>query len=141
MLSNNIRIESLAATPFKHDITVAGLGIKAGSTKQLPPPFIFQYYFGDASSKFRPYASLGINTTIFFEEEIDAELNAALDGIVGLPAGTEDASLELDRSWVLAAQARFDYMLNDKRVINGAIWYTGINTDTTIHTAVADLVR
>lgn len=139
MLSNNIGIELLAATPFKHDIHVAGVGIKAGSTKQLPPTLSVQYYFGNASTKFRPYASLGINTTIFFEEKIDGELNSALDGIVGLPAGTVDASLELDQSWGLAAQAGFDYMLNDKWVINGAIWYTDIDTDATIHTAVADV--
>jgi len=139
MLSDNLGLEVLAATPFKHDIYVAGTSLKAGSSKQLPPTVSVQYYFGQSSSQFRPYAGLGVNTTIFFEEEIDDQLNSALDGIVGLPAGTVDASLELDQSWGLAAQVGFDYMLNEKWVINGAIWYTDIDTDATIRTAVADV--
>ena len=139
MLTNNIGLELLAATPFEHDISVAGVGIKAGSTKHLPPTLTVQYYFGESSSQLRPYAGLGINTTIFFEEDIDPQLNAALDGIVGLPAGSVDADLELDQSWGLSAQIGIDYMLNDKWVINGAIWLMDIDTDATIETAVAEV--
>jgi len=139
MLTNRIGLEVLAATPFKHDIYVAGVGIKAGSAKQLPPTISIQYYFGDTTSQFRPYVGLGINTTIFFEEEVDAQLNSALDGIAGVAPGTVNADLELDQSWGLAAQVGFDYMLNDRWLINGAIWYADIDTDATIHTAIADV--
>jgi len=139
MLSNNIGLELLAATPFKHDISVSGTGINAGDAKQLPPTLTLQYYFGDSSSRFRPYAGLGINTTIFFEENVDDELNLALDGIVGLPPGSVNAKLELDQSWGLSAQVGFDYMLNENWLINGALWYIDIDTEATIKTAVADV--
>ena len=137
MLTNNIGIELLAATPFTHDIKVRGVGVKAGDAKQLPPTISIQYYFGESTSRFRPYAALGLNTTIFFEEDVDNELNLALDGIVGLPPGSINAKLELDQSWGLSVQVGFDYMLNDNWLINGAVWYIDIDTEATIKTAVA----
>ncbi|MCB1645650.1 MAG: outer membrane beta-barrel protein [Pseudomonadales bacterium] len=139
MLTDNVGIELLAATPFTHDIKVKGTTIKAGDAKQLPPTISLQYYFGEASSQFRPYAAVGFNTTIFFDEDVSQQLNSALDGIVGLPAGTVDASLELDPSYGLSAEVGFDYMLNDNWMINGAIWYADIDTTATIKTAVANV--
>ncbi len=139
MLSSNLGVELLAATPFEHDIFVKGVGIKAGKTKHLPPTVSLQYYFGDSGSEFRPYVSAGINTTIFFSEKVDPALNSALDGIVGLPAGSVQAGLSLDQSWGLSFQAGFDYMLDDNWLINGSIWYADIDTDATISTAIADV--
>lgn len=137
MLRDNWGLELLAATPFTHDITISDLNIKAGDSKQLPPTLMLQYFPRTSSKKFFPYVGLGLNTTIFFEEDVDAELNAALDGIVGLPPGTVNADLDLDQSWGLAAQAGFDYMINDKWLINGSVWYMDIKTEATIKTAVA----
>ncbi len=136
MFSERIGIELLAATPFTHKIEISRLGIKAGDTKQLPPTLMAQYYFGNAQSRFRPYLGLGINTTIFFEEDIDQELNLALDGIVGVPPGTVNADLELKQSWGISAEAGFDYMINDHWLVNGALWFTDIDTEAKIKTAV-----
>ncbi len=137
MLREKVGIELLAATPFTHKIKLTGLGVNAGDTKQLPPTVMLQYYLGDSSSKFTPYIGLGINTTIFFEEDVDDELNLALDGIVGLPPGSVDADLSLKQSWGWSAQIGFDYMVNDKWLINGAVWYTDIETEAKIKTAIA----
>lgn len=139
MFTDNVGLELLAATPFTHEITVSGVGIPAGETKHLPPTLSLQYYPMDSSSAFQPYFGLGLNATIFFEEDVDNQLNLALDGIVGLPAGTVDAGLSLDDSYGLAAQAGFDYMINDKWMINGAIWWIDIDTTAVISTAVADV--
>ncbi len=139
MLSDNVGVEVLAATPFKHDISVSGTGISAGDTRHLPPTVSLQYYFGDSSSQLRPYVGVGANTTIFFDEDVDNELNVALDGIVGLPVGSVNAKLELDQSWGLAAQAGFDYSLNSNWMINGAVWIIDIDTEATIKTAVANV--
>ncbi len=139
MFTDHLGLEVLAATPLEHNIYIAGSALKAGTTKHLPPTVSAQYYFGETSSQFRPYIGLGLNTTIFFEEDIDPALNSALDTIVGLPAGTVDAELELDQSWGLAIHVGFDYMLNEKWLINGAVWWADIDTDATIKTAVADV--
>ncbi len=139
MLTENLGLGVLAATPFEHDIAIENAPVKAGSTKHLPPTITLQYFFGESSDAFRPYVGAGINNTTFFEEDVDPQLNAALDGIVGLPAGTVDASLDLDASWGLALEAGFDYKLGDNWGINGAIWYIDISTDATVSTAVADV--
>ncbi|MCB1638885.1 MAG: hypothetical protein KDI15_08560, partial [Thiothrix sp.] len=43
MLNANFGVAVLAATPFKHDITLNGTDI--GSTKHLPPTVTAQYHF------------------------------------------------------------------------------------------------
>jgi outer membrane protein len=139
MLSDRWGLELLAATPFTHDIDLSDLPVKAGSTKQLPPTLSLQYYPEIGGPKFNPYFGIGVNATIFFEEDVDDELNLALDGIVGLPAGTVDADLKLDDSWGVAAQIGFDYMLSDNLLINGAIWWIDIDTEAKISTAIADV--
>ena len=115
------------------------MGVSAGDTKHLPPTLMLQYYPIEGNVKFNPYVGIGVNTTIFFDEDVDDELNAALDGIVGLPPGTVDADLDLDQSWGLVAQVGFDYMIDEKWLINGAIWYIDIDTEAKISTAIADL--
>ena len=113
MINNNLGFEVLAALPFKHDITVDGLG-KVGSTKQLPPTVSVQYYF-NSSDKFRPYVGAGLNYTIFFNDKLTI-------------AGND---LELDNSFGLAAQVGFDYDLNEKWFVSGDIRYIGISTTAT----------
>ena len=100
---------------------------------------MLQYYPDVGGEKFHPYIGLGVNSTIFFDEDVDSELNLALDGIVGLPAGSVDADLDLKQSWGLSAQVGFDYMINDNWLINGSIWYTDIDTEAKISTAIADV--
>lgn len=139
MLSDKWGIELLAATPFTHEIDLSNLPVQAGETKQLPPTLSLQYYFNDADAKFQPFVGVGLNATIFFEEDIDDELNLALDGIVGLPAGTVDADLSLKDSWGLSAQIGFDYMINDNWLINGTVWWIDIDTEAKVSTAIADV--
>jgi outer membrane protein len=76
MLTDHIGLELLAATPFKHTVGVKGLGGgldgKLADIKQLPPTLSLQYYPMDASSKFQPYAGVGINYTLFFDEDLSS---------------------------------------------------------------------
>lgn len=139
MLSDSLGIGVLASTPFEHDIAIENAPVKAGSTKHLPPTVTLQYFFGDAGSDIRPYVGAGINTTIFFEEDVDQQLNSALDGIVGLPAGSVDAGLELDQSWGFAAEVGVDIAMGERWGLNAAVWYIDINTDATVSTAIADV--
>ncbi|MDN2665957.1 outer membrane protein OmpW [Vibrio sp. 14N.309.X.WAT.E.F5] len=116
MFTDNISFEVLAASPFSHNISVNGLG-KVADTKHLPPTFMVQYYFGQASSDFRPYVGAGINYTVFFDESLNG---------TGKSAGLSD--LSLDDSWGLAANIGIDYMLNEDWFLNASVWYADIGT-------------
>ncbi|MBC3766605.1 OmpW/AlkL family protein [Neptunicella marina] len=121
----NWALEVLAATPFKHDITLEHttdneLGLGDGTlaeTKHLPPTVSALYYF-NTSSEFQPYVGLGVNYTVFFDEEFkDARQQQTF------------SDLKLDNSWGLSAQVGFDYALNDKWLVNASARYIDINTE------------
>ena len=79
MITDNWGMELLAATPFEHDISVKGLPLDAGSTKHLPPTLSLQWYPRGGSSGWQPYVGVGLNYTLFFDEEVDRDLEGALE--------------------------------------------------------------
>jgi outer membrane protein len=127
MLTNNIGIELLAATPFSHNVGVkgmpggfAGLNGKLGELKQLPPTLSVVYYPMDSNSAFQPYVGAGINYTWFFDTKLSS---AAEDkGFSGL---------DMKDSWGLAAQVGMDYMLTDNIMLNAQVRYIDIDTTGT----------
>jgi outer membrane protein len=130
-LTDNWNIEVLAATPFSHDINVNAnpLGLEQlANIKHLPPTVTANYFFADNASAFQPYVGIGLNYTIFFDEEF-TDSNEAL--------GFSD--LDLDASFGWAAQAGFDYMLDEKWFINASVRYIDISTDATFTLNNADL--
>jgi outer membrane protein len=131
MVTDHIGLELLAATPFEHDISSDTLGVKVGTAKQLPPTLNLQYYFLGVDSSFRPYAGVGINYTVFFDEDTAGEFDAV--------AGKSD--LSLDDSWGLSLQVGLDYHINDKWLVNAAVWNLDIETTATIKTANLGTVK
>ncbi len=97
-IADNLGIEVLAALPFKHDISIDGLG-RVGSTKHLPPVVSLQYHFNSAG-KVSPFIGAGLNYTTFFSEDTTGAL-----------AGSK---LKLQDSWGLAAHAGMDFAIGDK---------------------------
>ncbi|KDV01922.1 membrane protein [Aeromonas sp. HZM] len=122
MLTDNWGVELLAATPFSHSVSTAGLG-EVAKVKHLPPTLMAQYYFGDANSKVRPYVGAGINYTTFFDEEGRGAL-----------AGTD---VSVDSSWGMAGQVGLDMAINDRWFVNASAWLIDIDTD--VHTAVGTI--
>lgn len=127
MLTSNIGIELLAATPFSHDVGVkgmpgafAGLNGNLGELKHLPPTLSVVYYPLDAASAFQPYVGAGINYTWFFDTELSSE--AENKGFSGL---------DMKDSWGLAAQVGMDYMLTDNIMLNAQVRYIDIDTTGT----------
>ena len=92
-IADNLGIEILAATPFRHAIDIDGLG-QVGTTKHLPPVISLQYHFPTAG-KIKPFVGAGVNYTVFFDESTRGAL-----------AGSK---LELDDSWGLAAHVGVDF--------------------------------
>lgn len=109
---DNLGIEVIAALPFKHDISIEGVG-KVGSTKQLPPTFSLQYHFNGAG-KVSPFVGAGLNYTTFFSEDTSGTL--------------EGSKLKLDDSWGLAAHAGIDFKVGKGAIRVDARWID-IDTD------------
>ncbi len=123
-IRDNLGIELLAATPFEHDISISGVG--SASTKQLPPTLSLVYH-APTKGKIKPFFGLGVNYTIFFEEE------------------TALGDLELDNSLGLAASIGADWQVSDHGAIRFNVRYIDIETDaslggTSIGTAEIDPV-
>jgi len=125
MLTDHIGLELLAATPFKHTVGVKGLGPgldgKLADIKQLPPTLSLQYYPMEPSSKFQPYAGVGINYTLFFDEDLSS--NRKAQGF---------SNMKLQDSIGIAGQLGMDYMLTENLLVNAAVWYVDIDTKATI---------
>ncbi len=117
MVTDNVGIELLAATPFRHKVGLGATGNLA-TVKQLPPTLMAQWYFGDAKSKARPYIGAGINYTTFFDTDFNQ---------TGKDAGLSDLSVK--DPWGAAGQAGLDYMVNDDWLLNMSVWYMDIDTE------------
>ncbi len=111
-IADNLGIEVLAATPFKHDISISGLG-KVGSTKHLPPVISLQYHF-NTQSALSPFVGVGVNYTTFFSTDTTGAL-----------AGSD---LDLDDSWGLALHAGYDYAIGKRGALRMDVRWADIDT-------------
>ena len=129
MVSNNIGVELLAATPFSHTVSAKGLEAlnvdEVADVKHLPPTVSVQYFPMSSDSAFQPYVGIGLNYTIFFDEEATTSFEAA--------AG--ESSVDLDDSFGFAFQLGCDFAISDNLVLNAAIWKVDIDTSAMIDTA------
>jgi outer membrane protein len=133
MLTDNLGIGLLAATPFQHQVGVKGLGAldgKLADIKHLPPTLSLQYFPLAASSRLQPYVGAGLNYTTFFDEDLTSQRE-----------GQGFSNLELDDSWGLALEAGVDYMLTDNLLVNATVWYLDIDTTATADLAGAGQVK
>jgi len=103
---DRVGIELLAATPFRHDLDIAGLG-HVGSTKHLPPTLSLQYHFAPRV-RLAPFVGAGVNYTTFFEEDTRGAL-----------AGSK---LALGDSWGLALHAGIDIKAGPGKLRLDARW-------------------
>ncbi|MEE2731598.1 MAG: OmpW family outer membrane protein [Pseudomonadota bacterium] len=129
MLNNNVGVELLAATPFSHEVTanLGGTVVDAAEVKHLPPTVSVQYFPMSSDSALQPYVGIGLNYTLFFDEEVDSELDAVTTSL-----GLGDAkSLELDDSIGLSFELGCDYAISDTLVLNASVWMIDIDTTAT----------
>ena len=137
MLTNKFGLEVLAATPFEHNINAVGQGaikgveVSAGETKHLPPTVSVQWYPRGGKPGWQPYIGLGVNYTVFFDEEVDGDLVSLLGDLTG--GAVNDADLDLDDSLGFAAQAGVDIPFGDNWAFNLGVWYIDIETEAEIN--------
>ena len=136
MVTDKWAVELLAATPFEHDIEAKGKGaikgtkLNAGSTKHLPPTVSVLWYPRGNQPGWQPYIGVGVNYTVFFDEDVDSELVGLLGDLT--EGAVNDADLNLDDSLGFAARAGMDIPITDNWAFNVAVWYIDIDTEAEI---------
>jgi len=102
-----------------HDVDISGTELAALGqvidAKALPPTLTLQYHFSP-NSNIRPYVGAGLNYTYFFSEKVTGPLQ---DG---------DATVDMDGSFGLAAQAGVDIDINDTWFVNLDVKYVDMDT-------------
>lgn len=121
---DNWGVEVLASLPFQHDIELNG--VKAGSTKHLPPTVSLQYHFA-GSEKVKPFIGAGVNYTLFFSQ-----------GSTGPLAG---ADLDLDNSWGLALHGGLDFAVGTNKFFRLDARWIDIDTDVKVNGASVGTVN
>lgn len=132
MLSPQLGVEVLGATPFTHDIKGTGglNGINVGETKHLPPTVTLQYYV-PVADKVKVYGGLGVNYTAFFSEETSGEFTQALDAV--LPAvDVQSTDLSLEPSFGFSVSGGIDYQIDPQIGINFGIYWIDIDTEADV---------
>jgi outer membrane protein len=95
-----------------------GLGDgKLAESKQLPPTLSVLYYF-PISETIQPYVGVGLNYTVFFDEQFEGNREAQSFN-----------NLSLDESFGIAAQIGMDYKLDEHWLINASVRYIDIDTE------------
>lgn len=117
-VTDRIAVELLASSPFHHRLEGAGSisGIEVGGVRHLPPTLSLQYHLSSPSVPVRAYAGLGVNYTLFFDEEVSNDLKPLFDDI------------DLDNSWGVAAQLGADYEVTANWLINFDMRWIDIDT-------------
>src|SRR5699024_5603252 len=125
LINQHVGVEILGASPFKHEITVTGLGGgldgMLADVKHLPPTVSLQYYPMGAGSKWQSYVGLSLNYTFIFDEKLTSERKA--QGF---------NNLKLKSSTGLTGQVGIDVALTERLFVNATAWYMGIDTTATV---------
>ena len=123
MFSNHFGIELLAAYPFTHGIDLkpeGGPDSRIAQTDHLPPTLSLVWRPFDDKATFQPYVGVGMNYTMFFNEQLRNAPNSV--------------DLKLDDSFGPAAVIGTDIALGEdkKWFLNAAVRWMDIDTDATI---------
>ncbi|MDY7576791.1 OmpW family outer membrane protein [Herbaspirillum sp. RTI4] len=105
--------------------TLAAYG-QIGSAKQWSPALVMKYYFGEATSKFRPFLGAGVSY-IWYS---GVSLNSTFQNVAAGGSGTADASLS--NSWAPVLNAGATYNFDDKWSLNVSVSYIPLKTDAVI---------
>lgn len=127
-LTDNIGAELILATS-PHDLvgegSLAALG-EIGDVMALPPTLTLQYHF-NPNGKIRPYAGVGVNYTIFYDEDP----SNSLVGAVG------PTTIDVEDTVGVAFQAGVDFALSERWVLNADVKYIQIDTTATLNSGGA----
>lgn len=112
-----ISVELLLATPFKHDVSIEGVGENVASLKHLPPTVTAKYNFKN-STRFTPYVGVGATVVIPWDEKVKGNLEGA-------------GKLEADVAYGVAGQVGFNFQPADAKNwgVYADVRYAQVETD------------
>jgi outer membrane protein len=118
MITPNWGVDVLGASPFLHDISLAGLGTVA-RTKQLPPTFGINYHFMP-NAAWSPFLGAGVNYTNFFSTHATGALYGNSVSIANSwgPAVRAGFDLKISEKWLATVDVRWAYIESDVKVDN-----------------------
>jgi len=111
------------------------VNLDAASTKHLPPTITAQWYPRGGKEGWQPFLGVGVNYTIFFDEQTTSQLDSTLNSLLG----ATDVDLDLDNSFGLSAQAGVDIPFAKNWALSLEVWYIDIQTNATVSTDVGDV--
>jgi outer membrane protein len=114
------RIDGDATGQLADLLKAAGLSKTVLSAKNVSPTFFVNYYFGDASAKWRPYLGAGINYTYF------ADIESSLP----------DADIDMSDSWGWALQGGISYAAAQNWGLFASVQFVDIESDVTAKTSL-----
>jgi outer membrane protein len=127
MFTRNWGVELILASS-EHDVKAKGSLGSLGNiieARTLPPTLTLQYHFMP-DSRYQPYVGIGVNYTLFFNEDTSSRLKAALG---------PRASADLDPSIGPALQIGMDIAVDSNWFMNFDVKYIDMETDASISTS------
>lgn len=94
-------------------------------TKQLPPTFILNRYFGDKNAKWRASVGLGVSYAIFFESKATDVLNEYSGG---------ETDVKIKNAFGAGPFLGLQYRLTDNIHISGTVGYVKLKTEAKLTT-------
>ncbi len=116
---------------LKGTADLAPLG-ELGTAKQWSPALVAKYYFGQATSKFRPFVGAGV-TYVWYS---DVELSRNFQRAASLGQGTASASLS--KSWAPVLNLGAAYNFDENWSLNLSVSYIPLKTDADITGVMAN---
>lgn len=133
-INDHFGLEFFLGLPFTLDIEASGTLAGAGRVAEvdvLAPTLLANYYFTGPKANFRPYISLALNHTIFYNAKATPTLNGLLSGTT---------SLDVDNSTGLGAFIGFNHRVRERFFVSGLLGYVDVNADVSLVTdTVVDL--
>lgn len=110
--------------------TLAGLG-EIGTAKQWSPALIAKWYFGDKTSKLRPFVGIGATHVWYSSVNLSPSLQRAVTApFNGGVSGT--ATAELSSSWAPVYNIGLTYNIDAKWSLGFSVAYIPLDTDAYI---------
>jgi len=120
--TKNIAAELILTYPQEHNVSVAGT--KIGTVEQLPPTLLLQYHF-IPEGKFRPYVGLGINYTLFTNDDLPPGFSTDNDSVgLALQVGMD---IQLAPQWFLNVDVKKVKMGTDVEVNGSKVTHLDID--------------
>ena len=134
--TDNVALTFDAGIPPKYTLkgsgTLSALG-ELGTAKQWSPALVAKWYFGEATSAFRPFIGAGVTYVKYTDVQLSQPFQQSVgSGGGAIPGGSYAATAELSSSWAPVANIGATYNLDKKWSVSLSVSYVPLKTDAVI---------